>query len=92
VIEHEFAELVPQTLEREPAKVIALKIGTTPKAARNWKERENKPTVPHFIMLARQYPEIGAAVRRWLDMEQNHDPEAAQLLNMVAVYLQRRAK
>lgn len=90
IIEQEFAEIIPQALQREPCKVIALKVGTTPRAAENWKQGDNCPTVPHFMMLAREYPELRAAVRRWLELEENHDPEAARLLNQIQTYLQRR--
>lgn len=90
-IEQEFAEVVPRALENEPAKIVALRAGArTPRAAENWKGGFNLPTVPHFIMLAREYPQLKAAVERWLNLESNSDPEAARLLNEVVLYLQRK--
>ncbi len=44
-----------------------------------------------MLMLARAYPEIGAAVRQWLDMHLNEEAaEAERLLRDVQSYLTRR--
>lgn len=93
LIEREYREIVPELLRREQrsAKVIALRVGSTPRAVENWKQGDNGPQVPSFIMLAREIPELKAVVRRWLELEEQHDPEAERLLNDLARYMQKRS-
>lgn len=84
-------ELVPRVLAREPAKVIAHRVGSTPRTAKAWKNGDHLPQAAHMLMLARAYPEIGAAVRQWLDMHLNEEAaEAERLLRDVQSYLTRR--
>ncbi|MBN9497836.1 MAG: hypothetical protein J0H39_13855 [Alphaproteobacteria bacterium] len=66
-IEQDLRDMIPRLLAREPAKVIAFKTAATPRSAANWQEGLHLPQVPHFIMLARQYPELRAKVLEWLD-------------------------
>jgi transcriptional regulator with XRE-family HTH domain len=94
-IEQELVALVPSTLQRDrrSAKVIALRVGTTPKAVENWRQGNNLPTIPHFIALARQYPELRVKVLEWLDAstgDSGEDP--SRLLNDIARFLQQRGK
>jgi hypothetical protein len=60
-IEQELVTLVPSTLQRDrrSAKVIALHVGTTPKAVENWRQGMNLPTIPHFIALPSNTPSCG---------------------------------
>lgn len=90
-IEYEARELVPRVLADEPAKVIALRVGATPRAAKAWKNGDHLPQAAHMLMLARVYPEIGAAVRQWLDMHMHEEvAHAERLLRDVQSYLTRR--
>jgi hypothetical protein len=69
-IELEFRELVPRALQtREPAKVIALRVGATPRAVEGWRNGYHGPTVPHFLALAQQHPEIRAFIARHLGFD-----------------------
>lgn len=70
-IEQEFRELVPRALRgtQETAKVIALRVGATPRAVEGWRNGYHGPTVPHFLALAQQHPEIRAFIARHLGFD-----------------------
>lgn len=92
-IETEARELVPRVLANVPAKVIAIRVGSTPRTAKAWKLGEHLPQAHHMLMLARVYPEINAAVRQWLDMHLHEEvAEAERLLRDVQGYLTRRSE
>ena len=40
-IRDDLKERIPRTVERESAKIIALRVGTTPRAVENWRQRES---------------------------------------------------
>lgn len=69
VIEQEYREIIPRVLndDRRSAKVIALRIGATPRTVKNWRESQNGMSVPHFIALAKEIPELRQKVMEWLD-------------------------
>ena len=85
-IRDDLRERIPRTVSREPAEVIALKVGTTPRCIENWRERESLPIVPAFIMLAKSDPELRAWVLAQLDYA--NDPERA--MAVIANHLARR--
>lgn len=87
-IEQEFKELVPRTLQakREPAKVIALRVGSTPRAVEGWRNGYHGPTVPHFLALAQQYPEIRAFIAKHLGFE--NAPNAKATLESIRKMLE----
>jgi hypothetical protein len=90
-IEREARELLPRVIGRESAKVLAFRAGSTKRSAINWQNGDHLPSVPHFIALARQYPELKMKVLEWLEAstgENERDP--AQVLNDIARLLQRR--
>jgi len=90
-LEQDFREPLPRALKGEPAKVIALKSGATPRTAKAWKGGDNLPQAHHMLMLAKAYPEIGAAVRQWLDSHVAEEPaEAERLLREIQGFLSRR--
>jgi hypothetical protein len=94
-IEQELVTLVPSTLQRDrrSAKVIALHVGTTPKAVENWRQGMNLPTIPHFIALAKQYPELRLKVLEWLEAHLGeNDQDPARLADEFARFLQQRGK
>lgn len=70
-IQQEYREIIPAVLRREPrsAKVIALFAGATPRAVENWREGFNGPSVPHFIALAREIPELKAKLLEWVNAQ-----------------------
>ena len=85
-IRDDLKERIPRTVERESAKIIALKVGTTPRAVENWRQRESLHSVPAFIMLAKNDPELRAWVLHELDYED--DPERA--MAVIANHLSKR--
>lgn len=90
-IELEAREIVPRVIGREPAKVIAFKAGATPRAAQNWQAGDNLPSLPHFIALAKQYPELRAKVLEWLDAEQGeNERDPMRVLHELQTLLQSR--
>lgn len=66
-VEKDLRAMLPRVLASEPSKVVAFKARATQRTADNWREGLNLPQVPHFIMLARQYPELRAKVLEWMD-------------------------
>jgi hypothetical protein len=92
-VEREARELLPRVIGQECAKVIAFKAGSTRRSAANWQKGENLPTVPHFIALARQYPELRRKVLDWLDAstgDSGDDP--SRLLDEIARFLHQKGK
>lgn len=85
-IEQEAREIVPAALGRDArtAKVIALRINATPRSIENWRSHQAMPRLPHFIALAREIPELKAAVLRWLNAEAEIDPETDRLMIDIA--------
>lgn len=92
VIEREGAELIREVARREPAKVISLRTGITPRHVYNLREGECQPRWMHFIALAQQYPELRAAVARWLDLDNPQSPSAEALLDQIQKLVEGRAE
>jgi len=82
-IREEGGDLIRVIARREPAKVVALKTGTTPRHAYNLRYQECEPRWLTFIALAQQYPELRAAVARWLGLAEKSDPRAGQALEQI---------
>lgn len=82
-ITQEYRRLVPELLRRDrrTAKVIALRIGARPRTVEKWRDSESGPSVPHFIALAREIPELRQKVMEWLDAEQGGGTDPAKVLN-----------
>ena len=79
-------ELIQRAVSRAPAKVIALRTAATPRQVYNWRERECDPRWVNFIMLARECPELKAAVARWLELDTAHDPRAQHIFRQIIRY------
>lgn len=91
-VEREAREIIPRVIGRECAKILAFKAGSTKRSAINWQNGEHLPSVPHFIALARQYPELKRKVLEWLEAstgDNERDPQ--QVLSEIARLLQRNA-
>ena len=93
-IEREYREIVPRVLqqERRSAKVIALFTGATPRAVENWRDGLNGPSVPYFIALAREIPELRAKVLEWLEADSGQGEDPALVLDQIQKLLSARAK
>jgi hypothetical protein len=94
-IEAEGSELIRNIARREPAKVIALKTGITPRHVYNLREEIGQPNLgwPSFIALAKQYPELRTKVLEWLDAHMGeNDQDPARLADEFARFLQQRGK
>lgn len=55
-------DAVADALAGLPRKHVARDIGASPRAVKNWQERQNPPSSVHLIELARKYKDI----RAWL--------------------------
>jgi hypothetical protein len=92
-IEVEGAELIRSIARREPAKVIALKTGITPRHVYNLREEIGQPQLawPAFIAFAKQYPDLRTKVLEWLEASTgDNERDPAQVLNDIARLLQQR--
>ena len=89
-IEQECREIIPRVTERQSAKIIAFKAGSTQRSAENWQAGLCLPQVPHFLALANQIPELKAKVLEWLGAsarDSGENPPA--VLDQIAKLLQR---
>jgi hypothetical protein len=89
LIEQEGQAIVQKATMREPAKVVALRVGATPRQVYNWREGECQPRWPQFIALALEYPELRAAVARWLNLTDKNAPDAAAALDAIRRLVER---
>ena len=90
-IERDIREIMPRVLARESAKVIAFKANATERSAQNWQDGVNLPHVPHFLMLARQYPALRSKVLEWLEASQGEsDQSPERMLDEIAKIMGRR--
>ena len=78
------APLIRQAAQREPAKVIALKTGATPRQALAWRNAEHEPHWPYFMRLAQEDPELRAWVLEQLDVSEDPQRMLAVLANHMA--------
>ena len=75
---------LPDTFRRaiatdpRPAKQLARDVGCVPRQVENWRAGESLPSLPNFIALARQIPELRAAALRWLEADAG-DPDTERL-------------
>lgn len=93
-MEFEGAELIRDIARREPAKVIALRSGATPRQAYNWREAECQPRWPHFIALAQHYPDLKAKILAWLgeNSEEGTRDDSEKVLHEIQTLLMQRMK
>jgi transcriptional regulator with XRE-family HTH domain len=90
---------IAETLQRTLAddgrsdKQLARAVDVVPRAVSAWRQGESLPSLPNFIALARQIPELRAAALRWLEADAG-DPDTdrltLELLRGVARELERR--
>ena len=75
--------LLQEVTQREPAKVVALKLGCTPRHARNVQRGECATSWPIFLNAAMEYPEVRDFVAQWLGLAQSGDPGADRVLDQI---------
>ena len=85
-LREEGGRLIRQAVQREPAKVIALRTGMTPRQVYNHREQECEPRWPAFLMLARSDP----ALRAWVLRQLDHQDDPTRALAVIAAELARR--
>ena len=88
-VHREGRAIVRAIAERERAKVIAAKAGITPRQAYNYREHEHDPGWLAFMALAAAYPELRAAVARWLRLDFDSQQSAEEALQQIARLAQR---
>ena len=74
------AETVQRTLcaDGRSDKVLARAVEVVPRAVSAWRQGESLPSVPNFIRLCQEIPELRAAALRWLRADAG-DPETERL-------------
>lgn len=92
-VEREALELLPRVIGQECAKVVAFQAGARRRTAANWQKGDNLPSLPHFVALARQYPELRTKLLDWVDAHMGeNDQDPSKLANDLARFLQERGK
>lgn len=92
---------ITETLQRTLAddgrsdKQLARAVGVVPRAVSAWRQGESLPSVPNFIQLCQEVPELRAAALRWLEADAG-DPETERLtldlMHAMQRHLERRQK
>jgi hypothetical protein len=76
----------------EPAKVIAFKVGTTPRAVEAHRQQEQLPRLDVALAYARLYPEVKKLLTRLMYAEMGDADESPnQVLAKIAQLVQGRA-
>lgn len=83
-IRQDLRERLPRVVQRQQAKVLALRTETTPRTVENWKAGECLPSVPAFIMLAKNDPELRAWVLEQMDVQDDPTRALAVIANALA--------
>jgi hypothetical protein len=81
-VEQELIETLPAVVQRirEPAKVIAFKLGKTPRCVEGARQGEHLTSLPVAIALARLYPEFREYLTRLMDAETGESGEDPSFL------------
>lgn len=74
------AETVQRTLcaDGRSDKQLARAVEVVPRAVSAWRQGESLPSVPNFIRLCQQIPELRSAALRWLEADAGN-PETERL-------------
>lgn len=92
------AETLQRTLDADGRsdKQLARAVDVVPRAVSAWRQGESLPSVPNFIRLCQEIPELRAAALRWLKAEADCDPDTErltlELLGTMQRHLVRRQK
>lgn len=85
--------IVRDIARRESAKILAFKAGISPRHVYNLREEIGQPDIawPHFIAVAKHYPELRVKVMEWLDASiGENDKDPTQVLNEIQRLLSNR--
>ena len=82
-LREEIADLTTNALQRSPAKVIALKLGTTARHIDGLKRREHGPSAAAFLLLAQDNAELRDWVAQFLRLNTNGNPRARKIAEAV---------
>lgn len=94
-LDDDYCNSVADALKRDPrpAKVIALRIGATPRAVENWRDGLNEPRGRMFFKLAKEIPELKKIALRWLEADNGDSGEDPQrLAQEIAQFIIERGK
>lgn len=91
-IDDEYCSVVAEALKRDPrpAKVIALRIGATPRAVENWRDGLNEPRGRMFFKLAKEVPELRKVALQWLDADNGSGEDPIKMATELVRLLQER--
>lgn len=79
-LKFEVQERFHEVVRKHDAKTLARAAEASHRTAEKW-QRGGLPSMPSFLALARQIPELRKAVLRWLEAERDLDPELDRLTN-----------
>lgn len=82
-MEAEGVPLIREAAAREPAKVLAFKIGKTPRHVYNLRDGECEPGWLAFIALAQNHAKLRDAVARWLNLDNKSSADAQRALDLL---------
>ena len=82
-IRAEGGELIRDLTASEPAKAVAERTGLPARYVYNLREGAHQPSWPHLIALAQAYPELRAAIARWLNLNQPVGQQADRALGEI---------
>lgn len=80
----EIRQVVSSSIEGVPDKEIADATGATPRTAKAWRHGEHAPNAHHLLLLALDFPEIKAAIRRWIDLDPTDGDDAEEAQRLMA--------
>ena len=82
-LRREWRDVIPRLVRSDPrsTKELARAVDVTPRAIEGIRQGDHGPSVPTFILLAREIPELKAWVLRWLEAERDLDPDKDRLGN-----------
>ena len=88
----DFRSEITGAIYRHPksAKVIALKVGASPRTVENWRDGISLPQLPHFFALAMEIPELRKLALRWLDADNGNGDDPEKLADEIAKFLMER--
>lgn len=90
-LQEELQEVVPRAIAREPAKVVALRTGYSPRHVQNMLTGQvTWRPVANFLTLAMEYPELREWVAKLPNMDLNHDPRAVALVREIEKFMETR--
>jgi transcriptional regulator with XRE-family HTH domain len=84
-LRREWRDVVPKFVRDDPrsSKELARAADVTPRAIDGIRQGDHGPSVPTFMLLAREIPELKAWVLRWLEAERDLDPDKDRLGNEI---------